>query len=47
MEIWVFPDYASIMPHSIINTTLQTDSENSLDSESEALGGTSNTGTDN
>ena len=27
MEIWVFPDYATIMPHSIINTSLQTDDD--------------------
>ena len=27
MELWVFRDYAHIMPHSIINTSLQTDPE--------------------
>ena len=26
MEIWVFSDYSTIMPHSIINTSLQTES---------------------
>ena len=41
MEIWVFREYAHIMPHSIINTSLQTDPDAVDDDEDGSFEGES------